>query len=114
MPIENAIKALEAICPTVFQQGSLAPGKPYPARFFTFWNPGTHDKKHYDNAASGVVWELDVNFYSTDPRDIYSTIPQAIEALRALGWIVSGAGHAVASDYETHTGRGFTAAFVEN
>ena len=40
--------------------------------------------------------------------------PQAIEALRGLGWVISGAGHAVASDYETHTGRGFTAGFVEN
>ena len=113
MPIEKAIETLKAICPRIFEQGSLAPHEPYPARFFTFWNPATSDYKHYDNAANGIVWELDVNFYSTDPLDIYSTIPQAIEALRALGWVITGAGHAVASDYNTHTGRGFTAAYIE-
>lgn len=114
MPIENAIKLLETICPTVKQQGSLAPNEPYPARFFTFWNPDTHDHKHYDNTANGIVWELDVSFYSTDPLDIYATIPQAIEALRAAGWVITGAGHTVASDETTHTGRGFTAVYLEN
>lgn len=113
MPIETAITTLGTICPNVLQQGSLATSEPYPARFFTFWNPATSDYKHYDNAANGIVWELDVNFYSTDPLDIYSTIPQAIEALRALGWVITGAGHAVASDYNTHTGRGFTAVYLE-
>lgn len=113
MPIDTAIKTLETICPRVYQQGSMAKNEPYPARFFTFWNPATSDYKHYDNTANGIVWELDVNFYSTDPLDIYSTIPQAIEALRALGWVITGAGHAVASDYSTHTGRGFTAVYIE-
>lgn len=111
MPIETVIEKLKTICPSVYQQGS-AP-KEYPARFFTFWNPDTHDHKHYDNTASAYVWTLDVNFYSTDPLDIYSTIPQAIEALRALGWIITGAGHSVASDHNTHTGRGFTAVYLE-
>lgn len=113
MPIENAIQTLKGICPRVIQQGSLPQNEAYPARFFTFWNGETHDHKHYDNAARGVVWTLDINFYSTDPLDIYSTIPQAIEALRAEGWIISGMGHAVASDYNTHTGRGFTALYID-
>lgn len=113
MPIENAIDLLKTICPDVMQQGSLAPNKPYPGRFFTFWNPDTYDHNHYDNAADGIVWELDVNFYSTEILDVYSTVPQAIEALRTTGWIVTGAGHAVASDYNTHTGRGFTAVYLE-
>ena len=39
--------------------------------------------------------------------------PKAIEALRAAGWVITGAGHAVASDEATHTGRGFTAVYLE-
>lgn len=113
MPIDNAINLLEAICPKVIQQGSLAPNEPYPDRYFTFWNPDTHDHKHYDNAASGAVWELDVNFYSTEPMDVYNALDAAIKALRGAGWIISGRGHSVASDEPTHTGRGFTAVYLE-
>ena len=114
MPIDNAIKLLQAICPDVIQQGSLAPSKNYPKRFFTFWNPETSDSAHFDNAARGWVWALDVNFYSTDTLDVYSTLDAAREALQTAGWIIGGKGHAVASDYNTHTGRGFTAVYLEN
>lgn len=113
MPIEKAIETLKTLCPKVMEQGSLAPHERYPARFFTFWNPETHDHAHYDNTASGCVWTLDVNFYSNDHADVYSTLDAAREALQADGWIISGKGHAVASDYNTHTGRGFTAVFIE-
>lgn len=114
MPVENLINRLETICPTVIQQGSMSLNKKYPDRFFTFWNGSTNDQKHYDNAASGYVWEVDVNFYSTDPLDVYTTLETARENLQADGWIISGKGHAVASDVNTHTGRGFTATFLEN
>lgn len=114
MPIENAITLLEAICPEVYQQGSMAPNAKYPDRFFTFWNGDTHDSKHYDNAASGYVWALDVNFYSTKARDVYDTLDAARAALLAAGWTISGKGHTVASDYNTHKGRGFTAYFLES
>ena len=113
MPIKNAITLLQAICPDVIQQGSLAPNTKYPARFFTFWNPETSDLIHFDNAARGCVWFLDVNFYSTDTLDVYSTLDAARDALRSAGWTISGKGHAVASDYNTHTGRGFTAVYLE-
>ena len=113
MPIENAITLLKTICPDVMLQGSLTPNKPYPARFFTFWNPETSDAIHFDNAPSGCVWILDVNFYSTDPLDIYSTIAAAMDTMQDAGWIIGGKGHAVASDYQTHTGRGFTAVYLE-
>lgn len=113
MPIEKAIETLKTLCPKVIEQGSMAPQERYPARFFTFWNPETHDHKHYDNTATGYVWTLDVNFYSTDHADVYSTLDAARELLLANGWAISGKGHAVASDYNTHTGRGFTAVFLE-
>ena len=113
MPIENAIALLKELCPKVIQQGSMRQNERYPSRFFTFWNPETRDHKHYDNAATGYVWTLDVNFYSTDTDDVYSTLAAAMDTLHAAGWIVSGRGHAVVSDQTSHTGRGFTATFIE-
>ena len=113
MPIQTAIDLLQTLCEKIIEQGSMAPQERYPARFFTFWNPETSDAIHFDNAPSGCVWILDVNFYSTDPLDIYSTIAAAMDAMQAAGWIIGGKGHAVASDYQTHTGRGFTAVYLE-
>lgn len=113
MPIDNLIATLQTICDVVFEQGSLAPETPYPARFFTFWNNDTADHKHYDNKAHGYVWEIDVNSYSTDPADVYAMQEQARTALLAAGWKIGGKGHAVMSDDPTHTGRGFTARFIE-
>lgn len=113
MPIENAISILKTICPKVIQQGSLPQNEQYPGSFFTFWNPDTSDNKHYDNAAHGCVWTLDVNFYSTDNLEVYSSLAAAMDAMRDAGWKISGKGHAVASDYSTHTGRGFTALYLE-
>lgn len=113
MPLDNLIKLLQEICSTVKEQGSLLPAEPYPARFFTFWNRSTDDHKHYDNATYGYVWAVDVNFYSESPKDVYSTLEAARGKLLQAGWKISGKGHAVASDEPTHTGRGFTAFYLE-
>ena len=111
--LTNLIDTLTKLCADVMEQGSMAPNAKYPARFFTFWNSSTQDHKHYDNAALGVVWTVDVNFYSTNPMDVYSALEAAREALLQAGWVISGKGHAVASDTPTHTGRGFTAVYLE-
>ena len=111
--LQSLIDTLTPICGEIREQGTLAPNKAYPARFFTFWNTSTQDRKHYDNAASGFVWEVDVNFYSSDRMDVYSTLEAAREELLQAGWKISGKGHAVASDTPTHTGRGFTAVYLE-
>lgn len=113
MPLDNLIETLEAICPGVMQQGSMAPHARYPARFFTFWNASTADHKHYDNTTHGYTWAVEVNFYSNKPADVYSTLEEARKKLLQAGWKISGKGHAVASDEPTHTGRGFTATFLE-
>ena len=113
MPIQNLIDTLTPLCPKIMEQGSMAPDEQYPARFFTFWNHSTPARKHYDNAAESFVWYVDVNFYSTEHADVYSTLAAAIEKLQAAGWKVGERGHAVASDHNTHTGRGFTAAYIE-
>lgn len=111
--LQHLIDTLTPICPTITEQGTMAPHAPYPARFFTFWNSSTQDRKHYDNAACGFVWTVDINFYSTDRVDVYSTLEAARKALLQAGWNISGKGHAVASDTTTHTGRGLTAVYLE-
>lgn len=113
MAIEKLIDSLTPLCETIIEQGSMAPNAPYPARFFTYWNPETGPRKHYDNAACGYVWTMDVNFYSNDRMDVISTLDAAREALLQAGWIINGKGHSVVSDTPTHTGRGFTAVFIE-
>lgn len=113
MVIDKLIEQLQTLCGDVFEQGALAQDAPYPPRFFTFWNHTTNDHKHYDNAAHGYEWEVDVNFYSADPTDVYDTLEAARTMLLAAGWKIGGKGHAVASDTSTHTGRGFTALYLE-
>lgn len=85
----------------------------YPARFFTFWDHTNDDHKHYDNAAYGYVWTVDINFYSEDRADVFATLEAARKKLLQAGWKISGKGHAVASDHKSHTGRGFTALYLE-
>ena len=113
MAIKKMIESLTPLCAVIIEQGSMAPNAAYPARFFTYWNPETETRKHYDNAAQGYVWYMDVNFYSNDRMDVISTLDAAREALLQAGWIISGKGHSVVSDTPTHTGRGFTAAYIE-
>ena len=111
--IDALIALLTPLCAEIIEQGSMAPHAQYPRRFFTFWNPDTEDHKHYDNATHGCKWTMEVNFYSTNRADVSSTLEAAMETLRQAGWIISGKGHAVASDTKTHTGRGFTATYLE-
>lgn len=113
MPLQNLIDLLTPICSTVIEQGSMGANEAYPARFFTFWNRSTDANKFYNNAAMGYAWVVDVNFYSKDRADVFSTLEAARKALLQAGWKVSGKGYAVASDEASHTGRGFVATFLE-
>lgn len=111
---ENLIQLLKtAFGYPVRLQGSLAPNEAYPESFFTFWNASTDDGNHYDNDPASFVWDFDVNFYSTDPALVSSTIDAVRTLLRSHGWIVPGRGYGVGSDEPTHTGRGINALYFE-
>jgi hypothetical protein len=97
----------------VFRQGSLAGAAPYPDAFFTFWNAAADGAGFYDNDESRVVWEFDVNFYATDPALVEAAMAQAIKNLKKSGFAAFGKGRDVASDEQTHTGRGTTARYLE-
>ena len=107
------ISTLEAFGYPVMLQGSLLPNEPYPDNFFTFWNNGSSDGTHYDNAAASVIYRYEVNFYSNNPANVYDVLRAAITSLRAAGFIISGDGYSVASDEPTHDGRGVMANYLK-
>ena len=107
------ISILETYKYPVYRQGSLG-DDPYPPKFFTFWNNDTSDGSHYDNKAISIIGNYDVNYYSIDPDDTYTTLRNAIALLKEAGFIVSGEGYDVVSDEVTHTGRGVNALFLKS
>lgn len=111
---DQLITLLETFGYPVRQQGSIAKNEPYPDSFFTFWNNDTYDGHHYNNDAIADVWNFDVNFYSTDPALVNSKLTEAKALLKANKFIIDGIGHDVGSDEPTHTGRGFTALYIQN
>lgn len=98
----------------VIQQGSMSNEDPYPADFFTFFNNNSDGAGFYDNDETRIVWDFDLNFYSSDPTHVNSTLRDAKTALKGAGFIVTGAGYDVLSDEPTHTGRGINVLYMEN
>lgn len=97
----------------VFEQGTLNPDDDYPESFFTFWNPAADGVSFYDNDEHQIEWRFELNFYSSDPELVNIKLLQAKHLLKQNGWIASGAGHDVASDEITHTGRGMPVMYVQ-
>ena len=90
----------------VILQGSLSPDEDYPEHFFTYWNNSADGIAFYSNEEGAIVWDYSLNFYSKDPQAVNTKLMEAKAALKAAGFIVTGAGHSVVSDEPTHTGRG--------
>ena len=97
----------------VFEQGTLNSDDDYPESFFTFWNPAADCVSFYDNDEHQIEWRFELNFYSSDPELVNIKLLQAKQLLKQNGWIASGAGHDVASDEITHTGRGMPVMYVQ-
>ena len=110
---DKLTELLETFGYPVSRQGSLADDDPYPDDFFTFWNNDSGDSSHYDNDAAGTVYDYDVNFYSNSPDNTYNKLREAITLLKRNGFIISGDGYDVASDEDTHTGRGVNALYLK-
>lgn len=110
---DKLIELLSSLNYPVYRQGSFANGQPYPESFFTFWNTDSPDHSHYDNADYATDWAFDVNFYSTDPEIMYSTIIAARILLKQNNWIIPSKGYDVVSDEPSHVGRGFQALYLD-
>ena len=110
---DKLIELLESFGYPVMRQGSLAEDDPYPDSFFTFWNNDSEDSSHYDNEVTSSVYNYDVNFYSSHPALTYNKLRDAITLLKGNGFIISGDGYDVASDEDTHTGRGVNVLYLK-
>lgn len=105
------ISTLETLGYPVSLQGSYDTEESYPDHFFTYWNNAADGQSFYSNKEGAIVWNYSVNFYSVDPLLVNTKLLEAKSLLNAQGFIVTGAGHSVASDEPTHTGRGITALY---
>ena len=110
---DRLIELLESFGYPVIRQGSLTEDESYPDRFFTFWNNDSYDNSHYDNDTASIAYDYDVNFYSISPADTYNKLREAVTLLKSDGFIISGDGYDVASDEDTHTGRGVNALYLK-
>lgn len=97
----------------VKRQGSLLDDEPYPDNFFTFWNSASDGNGFYDNNESCILYEYDVNFYSNNPESVYTVLREAKQELRNAGFESWGDAHDVASDEQTHDGRGIHVSFLK-
>lgn len=109
---DRLIELLSTYGYPVIRQGSLGEDEPYPDNFFTFWNNDSSDHSNYDNDVNSTLYDYDVNFYSNSPTNTYDVLRQAITLLKANGFIISGDGYDVASDEDSHTGRGVRALYI--
>ncbi|MDR3363898.1 MAG: hypothetical protein LBS91_02965 [Clostridiales Family XIII bacterium] len=104
--VDDLIAALESPAAggyKAYRQGSV---NDYPPAFFTFWNAETEAVRFTNNRERLVRWVFAVCAYSSDPAEPYAMIGAAKAALNAAGFKATGKGYDVASDVDTHTGRG--------
>ncbi len=83
---DKLIEILESYGYPVRRQGSLAENEEYPDDFFTFWNADSYDSSRYDGKTCGIVWDFDVNFYSSNPAHTYFVLESARKKLKSRGF----------------------------
>lgn len=111
---DTLINILESFGYPVIRQGSLAPSEAYPKTFFTYWNNSETEQSAYNNQTLAVVYDYDVNVYSTSPTTVYNLLQEARQLLKKNGWQTPDRGHDLASDEITHIGRGMEVTFLKN
>lgn len=115
MEVEDLlINILESFEVPVIRQGSLSDNEDYPETFFTFWNNLTGESAFYDDESHSELADYDVNIYSSDPSAVYAFLREAKKKLKQNGFSIPDAGHDVASDVDTHTGRGLNALYIKH
>lgn len=109
---DTLISLLSTLGYPVIRQGSLPSGTAYPDTFLTFWNNTEDGQSFYDNDTVSVVYDFDVNVYSSSPVLTYSVLEAARIKLRQNNFIIASRGYDVSSDEITHTGRGMQVQYL--
>lgn len=107
------IEILSAFGFPVRRQGSLLEDEPYPESFFTFWSNSADTQSTYDNEENSILYNYDVNFYSTDIEKVYEVLRDAKKKLKENGFEAWGDGYDVISDEDTHFGRGINTSYLK-
>lgn len=110
---DTLIQLLSSFGYPVMRQGSLAADAAYPDTFFTFWNRAEEGQSYYDNETASVVYDFDVNVYSTSPDRAYSLLAGARTLLKSHGYVTPTRGYDVPSDEITHVGRGMNVQYLQ-
>ena len=97
----------------IFRQGSLGEADVYPDTFCTFWGSSEAAATAYDNDDATVVWSYQANAYSTSPAMVYTLVSDLRQLFKSNGWQTPDRGHDVASDENTHTGRGLSVTYLK-
>lgn len=110
---DNLISLLSTFGYPVIRQGSLPSDTAYPDTFFTFWNSTEEGQSFYDNETASIVYDFDVNVYSTSPDTCYSLLASARRLLKSHGYVTPTRGFDVPSDEITHVGRGMIVQYLQ-
>lgn len=110
---DKLIEILQSFGHPVKRQGSMAENEKYPNTFFTFWNNSESEQTSHDNDTTSVVYNYDVNIYSSNPETAFSLLREARILLKNNGFTIISRGYDVASDETSHIGRGMNVAFLK-
>ena len=111
---DKLIELLESFAYPVRRQGSFADNEKYPKSFITFWNNSEVELSAYDNDTESIIFDFDVNVYSTDPKKVYDLLNDVRDLLKLNGFISPTRGYDVGSDEPTHKGRGVNVQYVQS
>lgn len=107
------IALLESFGVPVMRQGSMADDETYPPLFITFWNNGEYEHSAYNNESKAITFDFDVNVYGDNPAAVYNMLADIRNLLKQNGFQTPDRGHDLASDYETHIGRGLNTTILQ-
>ena len=110
---DTLITLLETFNYPVIRQGSMPEAETYPDTFITFWCESDREVQAYSNQTFTAKSTFYLAAYSNAPATAYELSGQILALLKANGWQMIDRGHDVASDQDTHIGRGLTVAYTE-
>ncbi len=91
----------------VFQLGTIEAddeqNDDLPADYFTFRIDASEDRS-FDNSDFLTAWDININYFSTNPNNVMTIPKQARQALKAAGFIPQGRGYDLISDEPDYSG----------
>lgn len=103
---------LAALGLPVYTQGT-APEK-LPTSFYTTWEDYSADNLHGDNAVKQIRHEWTLIYYTKQYNTVFTGLQAAINALKAKGYIITGAGYDFNGSYGEWQARAVDVIKIEN